>query len=153
MSALPVDANAAQGDDAFWKFIRATPMWKTLVRRVLLRDANIPTRVWNGDPLDWESWPIGRPGPFVPESGIHDVLGRFQLPTNAHLEVEDVPVFHIAEFSTNGQGIASLLFGFILMKCLSETFEGSVKKPELDDWLKGMINRDRQNPTSRFRLL
>ena len=59
---------------------------------------------WNGDPMDWESWPTGRPGPFVSEATMRAAMDQFQArgPTDAKEKV-----FHIAEFSSTGRGESS----------------------------------------------
>jgi len=63
-------------------------------------------REWNGDPMDWESWPTGRPGPRVSDGQMQHVMGLFQ----SHDQERDEPsrteekVFHVAEFSSTGQG-------------------------------------------------
>ena len=32
---------------------------------------------WNGDPMDWESWPTGRPGPLVSEGAMQKAMNWF----------------------------------------------------------------------------
>ena len=61
---------------------------------------------WNGDPMDWESWPTGRPGPFVPEYRMEEVMSEFE---SNHEERNKQPptkkgILHIAEFSSSGRG-------------------------------------------------
>src|SRR5258706_6213205 len=61
---------------------------------------------WNGDPMEWESWPTGRPGPFVSESRMQDVmdaLKRHNQSRNEHSRTKN-HVLHIAEFSSFGRG-------------------------------------------------
>jgi len=63
-------------------------------------------REWNGDHMDWESWPTGRPGPFVSENLIQRAMLLSQAVNKARDEpsrTEEV-VFHIAEFSSTGRG-------------------------------------------------
>ena len=61
-----------------------------------------PQLRWNGDPMDWGSWPTGRPGPFVSEAAMRQAMNMFQ-----HFDSErnewsrtEEKVFHVAEFST-----------------------------------------------------
>ena len=71
-----------------------------------IQNPTIIKRQWNGDPMDWETWPTGRPGPFVSEARMQEVIGIFQRceqerneqsPTNEN-------IMHIAEFSLSGRG-------------------------------------------------
>jgi len=44
-------------------------------------DITSPTIIkhqWNGDPMDWESWPTGRPGPYVSEARMQQLMNDFQ---------------------------------------------------------------------------
>jgi hypothetical protein len=61
---------------------------------------------WNGDPMDWESWPTGRPGPSVPESRIRETLDLVQHYEQQRDDMSrtEEKVFHIAEFSSTGRG-------------------------------------------------
>ena len=61
--------------------------------------------------MDWETWPTGRPGPFVSEARMQEVIGIFQRceqerneqsPTNEN-------IMHIAEFSLSGRGESEFL--------------------------------------------
>ena len=63
-------------------------------------------RQWNGDPMDWESWPIGRPGPVVPETEMQEAKTMFHSYDQARDEKSrtEEKVFHLAEFSSSGQG-------------------------------------------------
>ena len=63
-------------------------------------------RQWNGDPMDWESWPTGRPGPFASESRMEDVMKSFQRFDGERDEQSrtEEKVVHVAEFSSSGQG-------------------------------------------------
>ena len=61
---------------------------------------------WNGNPMDWESWPTGRPGPFVSESQLQEAMNLFKgynRSRNEQSRTED-HVLHIAEFSSSGRG-------------------------------------------------
>ena len=59
----------------------------------------------NGD-MDWESWPTGRPGPFVSEARMAEVMDKFQYYNGQRTEQSRTTenVVHIAEFSSAGQG-------------------------------------------------
>jgi hypothetical protein len=61
---------------------------------------------WNGDPKDWKSWPTGRPGPFVSDAQIQKVMGLFRDMDGERDELSrtEIKVFHIAEYSSTGQG-------------------------------------------------
>ena len=61
---------------------------------------------WNGDPMDWQSWPTGRPGPFVSDFRMQEVLGTFQAINEMRDEQSrtEEKVFHVAEFSSSCQG-------------------------------------------------
>ena len=61
---------------------------------------------WNGDPMDWESWPTGRPGPFVSEARMQVVMDLFQDCNGERNEQSrtEENVLHIAEFSSSGRG-------------------------------------------------
>ena len=61
---------------------------------------------WNGDPMNWESWPTGRPGPFVSESRIQEVKDTFQYLNGLRDEQSRTKdhILHIAEFSSSGRG-------------------------------------------------
>ena len=61
---------------------------------------------WNGDPMDWESWPTGRPGPFVSEARMEVVMDLFQDYNGERNEQSrtEENVLHIAEFSSSGRG-------------------------------------------------
>ena len=56
--------------------------------------------------MDWESWPIGRPGPFVSEARMQEVADL----SKRYNEIRDEwsrtteKVFHVAEFSSSGHG-------------------------------------------------
>ena len=66
----------------------------------------ITKRRWNGDPMDWESWPTGRPGPFVPEYRMEEVMSAFESNNEDRSEPSRTKenILHIAEFSSCGQG-------------------------------------------------
>ena len=71
-------------------------------------DVSIPTATqqrWNGNPMDWESWPIGRPGPFVSEAARQEAMDMFQYLESERDEWSQTEekVFHVAEFSSTGQ--------------------------------------------------
>ena len=60
---------------------------------------------WNGDPMDWESWPTGRPGPLVSEAAMQRAMDKFHSfnsKCNERSQTEE-KVFHVAEFSSTGQ--------------------------------------------------
>jgi hypothetical protein len=61
---------------------------------------------WNGDPMDWKSWPTGRPGPFVSDGRIQHVMKVFQDcdQDRSDLSQPEEKVFHVAEFSSAGGG-------------------------------------------------
>src|SRR5258706_3173861 len=61
---------------------------------------------WNGDPMDWESWPIGRPEPFVSESRMEEVMSGFEIYNEARSERSRSKehVLHNAELSSSGHG-------------------------------------------------
>jgi hypothetical protein len=61
---------------------------------------------WNGDPMDWKSWPTGRPGPFVSDGRIQHVMNVFQGydQDRSDLSQPEEKVFHVAEFSSVGGG-------------------------------------------------
>jgi len=65
---------------------------------------------WNGDPMDWESWPTGRPGPYVCEAQMQEVMHEFQLLDGERNEQSRTKenVIHIAEFSSSGRGESEL---------------------------------------------
>ena len=65
---------------------------------------------WNGDPMHWGSWPIGRRGPFVSEARMQrviDVFHYFNIQRGEQSRTED-NVLHIAEFSSSGHGESDL---------------------------------------------
>jgi hypothetical protein len=61
---------------------------------------------WNNDPMEWESWPSGRPGPYVSSTEIQRMKKAFLSYEKSRDDwsrtKEDV--FHIAEFSATGKG-------------------------------------------------
>ena len=61
---------------------------------------------WNGDPMDWESWPTGRPGPFVSEDRMQEVKNLFKRYNGQRNEQSRTSdhILHIAEFSSSGRG-------------------------------------------------
>jgi hypothetical protein len=61
---------------------------------------------WNGDPMDWKSWPTGRSGPFVSDAQIQEVMGIFRDAEGERDELSrtEIKVFHIAEYSSTVQG-------------------------------------------------
>ena len=66
----------------------------------------------NGDPTDWQSWPTGRPGPFVPYPTMQRTLGAFQFFEQRRDEMSrmEEKVFHVAEFSSTGQGESDVYY-------------------------------------------
>ncbi len=60
----------------------------------------------NGDPMDWESWPTGRPGPFVHEYRMQLLMDVFKHLNEARDEQSRTKeqVLHVAEFSSSGRG-------------------------------------------------
>ena len=71
-------------------------------------DPTINNQEWNGDPMDWESWPTGRPGPFLSESRKIQIKRAIQYYEQARIDIspteEEEKVFHLAEFSSTGRG-------------------------------------------------
>ena len=61
---------------------------------------------WNGDRRDWESWPSGRPGPFVPEARMRRAMDEFEYRNRKRdkRSRKEEKVFHITEFSSSGRG-------------------------------------------------
>jgi len=61
--------------------------------------------------MDWESWPTGRPGPFVSKGRMQEVRLLFQYYNgmrNKEPQTEERNVIHIAEFFASGQGESEL---------------------------------------------
>ena len=60
---------------------------------------------WNGDPMDWESWPTGRPGPIVLKAKMKEAIKEFHYSDSERNESSrtEEKVFHAAEFSLTGQ--------------------------------------------------
>ena len=60
---------------------------------------------WNGDPMDWESWPIGRPGPLVSEAAMQLAMNEFHYFDSKRNEWSrtEEKVFHVTEFSSTGR--------------------------------------------------
>ena len=56
--------------------------------------------------MDWESWPTGRPGPYVSEAKMQAVMNVFRIFEEGRNEESRTKenVMHIAEFSSSGQG-------------------------------------------------
>ena len=50
--------------------------------------------------MDWESWPIGRPGPVVSDTDMQEAMAKFRSQTPVGTEEK---VFHVAEYSKSGQ--------------------------------------------------
>jgi len=78
-----------------------------------LGDLTNPTIIkhqWNGDPMDWESWPTGRPGPYVSEARMQEIMGVSQYLNRERNEQSRTKehVIHIAEFSSSGRGESEL---------------------------------------------
>jgi hypothetical protein len=61
---------------------------------------------WNGNPMDWKSWPTGRPGPLVSDAQIQKAMGLFRDMDRRRRELSrtETKVFHIAEYSSTGRG-------------------------------------------------
>ena len=105
--AMSNQANATPSTDALGRETYLdVPMIGTYIRRNLIRPITASKREWNGDRSDWESWPIGRPGPFVSESVTRDLLRYFVAYEGTRFLLRGEPAFHVAEFSANGQGEA-----------------------------------------------
>jgi hypothetical protein len=101
---MPNQANATPSPD---DDIDNVPMIGTFLRRRLIHTTIVSKQEWNGDRSDWESWPIGRPGPFVSESVTLDLLRYFVALRKTLPELlGEAPPFHVAEFSADGQGWA-----------------------------------------------
>ena len=92
---------------------------------------------WNGDPMDWESWPTGRPGPFVSESQIRDAMEALQISEQKRDDMSrtEEKIFHVAEFSSTGRGTSDLS-QLVRITIQVEIFVGHVTEPELATWLK-----------------
>jgi len=78
-----------------------------------LGDITSPTIIkhqWNGDPMDWESWPTGRPGPYVSKARMQQVMDYFQYYNGERDEESRTKdnVIHVAEFSSSGRGESDL---------------------------------------------
>jgi len=74
-----------------------------------LGDITNPTivkRQLNSGPMDWESWPTGRPGPYVCEAQMQRVMHEFQQLNGRRNEQSRTKehVIHMAEFSSSGRG-------------------------------------------------
>ena len=71
-----------------------------------IRNPTVVKNQWNGDPMDWESWPTGRPGPFVSEARMQEVMDEFQHYNGLRNEQSRTKesVLHVAEFSSSGHG-------------------------------------------------
>ena len=56
--------------------------------------------------MDWESWPTGRPGPFVSEYRMEEVMRQFEEYDEERSEESRTKehVLHIAELCSSGQG-------------------------------------------------
>lgn len=83
------------------------PTFEAAFRRHLLNSTAVSRNEyeWNGQPSEWKSWPIGRPGPFVSEPVTLNLLRYFKLGhTYYNFSPPDEQHFHIAEFSSDGQG-------------------------------------------------
>ena len=67
---------------------------------------------WNGDPMDWESWPTGRPGPSLSESRKIQIKEAIQYyePARIVISPTEEKVFHLAEFSSTGRGESDLIY-------------------------------------------
>lgn len=61
---------------------------------------------WNGDPMEWESWPNGRPGPYVSKPTMENVMRYFRKfeEERGEWSRNKEKVFHIAEFSATCEG-------------------------------------------------
>ena len=59
----------------------------------------------NGDPMDWKSWPTGRPGLFVSEAAMSTAMHIFHLADSPRDEWSrtEGKVLHVAEFSSTGR--------------------------------------------------
>jgi hypothetical protein len=95
----------------------------------------VTTRQWDGDPMDWESWPTGRPGPFVLEAEMEKlmILSSFLEQVRDEESRTEEKVFHIAEFSLFGQGefhVHGSRSG-LTNRIRPETFQGHVTESEL----------------------
>jgi len=85
----------------------------SLERTPKLGDITNPTIIkhqWNGDPMDWESWPDGRPGPTISWTRMQRVMDeskRLNAERNKQSQTKK-NVLHIAEFSSSGRGESDL---------------------------------------------
>jgi len=71
-----------------------------------ITDPTIVKRQLNSGPMDWESWPTGRPGPYVCETQMQEVMNRYQRLNGQRNEQSRTKehVIHMAEFSSSGRG-------------------------------------------------
>ena len=69
-------------------------------------DPTTSNHEWNGDPMDWESWPTGRPGPSLSEVRKIQIKEAIQYyePARIVISPTEEKVFHLAEFSSTGRG-------------------------------------------------
>jgi hypothetical protein len=74
-----------------------------------------PTVEWNGDPMDWKSWPHGRPGPYVSKIAMRKAKERFSQFEKARDEWSrtEENVFHIADISGTGKGRLLLFIPYL----------------------------------------
>jgi hypothetical protein len=65
-----------------------------------------PAVEWNGDPMDWKSWPHRRPGPYGSKIAMREAMEYFRSVEKARNEWSrtEEKVFHIADFSITGKG-------------------------------------------------
>ena len=86
-----------------------------------------------GHPMRWESWPTGRPGPFVSEVVLQQATNLFHSldsKRNTWSRTE-AKVFHIAEFSSTGRSEFNVYHNLVRMTICPEIFFGHVTEPEL----------------------
>ena len=65
----------------------------------------------NGDPIDWKSWPTGRPGPLVSEAAMQQATNEFNFfDSKRHKRSrKKEKVFHVTEFSSTGRSEFSVV--------------------------------------------
>jgi hypothetical protein len=73
-----------------------------------------PTVEWNGDPMDWKSWPHGRPGPYVSKIVMRQAMDFFRSVEKVRNEWSrtEEKVFHIADYSSTGKGWSLLCISY-----------------------------------------
>jgi hypothetical protein len=83
-----------------------------------------PTVEWNGEPMDWKSWPHGREGPYVSKTAMRRAMESLRRVERARKKQSRTKekVFHIADFSSTGKGW--LLLSISYLKFNNKPFRG-----------------------------